>query len=233
MIEIKFEESKKRTFKLYKKERDSRGKSFDNIIDSSSVDLSEVISQQITAIDGDNDPEMVHFLDNQDPEYRFNIIRIGCTFRTKKDEHFSKAWISVPMHFKENPTEKPLVWSLTPENVAEDVKAKDSIKISSELKFLKGEVSHEESTTSKDFFITSFREGKGSPMWEFEKTNNISINGSYACYIIIRTKKSDHIKGKVEIKTVLKEKTYIIFNKEKEMEAIPFLEFEIKPIVTN
>ena len=64
-----------------------------------------------------DDKELEQFLSSNDGAYRYDYVRVGCSFYPQNGERFEKAWLKVDLKSEAGqPGPAPISWSIFPLN---------------------------------------------------------------------------------------------------------------------
>lgn len=229
MIEIQFPTPKHHRFQMKAEERFVRGQKSESIVDQSWIELSEVMSHTIKIDDVKTDPELLSYYKTTAEHFRFDLVRLGCTFKSGEQESFDKAWLSAPMLSNKEDKLLPIVWAMNPEQIYDTVEINNSVKIGAEFKFISSEANREYKTLHKEHFLRAYREGKGAPLWEFCKTKTTSIEGSFILTMIVRVPKTLCVEGKVNVAGIIGKTKFLLIKTKHRLEDLPSLTFQLKP----
>ena len=112
-----------------------------------------------------DDKELEQFLAANDGRYRYDYVRLGCTFRPATGERFEKAWLSVTLRPDgQPPQEPPLAWSMFPSDEYSTSQETASTKIGSSAKILSAEFGASRQTSNKAPQLAYFPRKNAQPI---------------------------------------------------------------------
>jgi len=202
------------------------------------IEISPVTSIALSA-KMTEDKELANFIESQKATYRYDWVRLFCSFFPEQGETFEKAWLNVDLSANgaAQPDALPIAWSVTPETQYDSVQRTLSATLGSELKFTPAKVtaglSGQETAALKRYFIRSYSVGGAKPFWEMAHTDLASINGSFAFHLVIRSSRATETKGVVKLSAVIGARTFLVFRSERAHADEPVQEFLLRPAATS
>jgi hypothetical protein len=196
------------------------------------IDLNDPVSLTLQQQPVHEDKELERFLAADDRRYRYDYVKLGCTFGPQGSERFEKAWMKVDLKaVGESPLEEqPICWSLFPLNEYDQVEETLSTKIGSSAKVLSAEIGASSKVTRRLYSIRGFREGGSKPFWEMYGTEAASLNGVFRFHMVVRSPADAHTMGEVRLEAVISNRSFFVFREKRPYNDLPVQEFHLKPI---
>jgi hypothetical protein len=106
------------------------------------IELSDAQHVPLSKLSDGVDPELSLFLNANDGRYRYDYVRLSCSFCPRNDERFEKAWLSITLG-PEPPqsSEEPTARSIFPLEDYETIEDTAEAKIGVDAKILTAEAS--------------------------------------------------------------------------------------------
>jgi hypothetical protein len=197
---------------------------------SSWIELSEpqhIILRKDSAVD---DKELHEFLAGNDGRYRYDYVRLGCTFCPQNAERFEKAWLSVLLTPEgDPPASPPISWSLFPLDEFEKVEETISTKIGSSAKILSAEIGGSSKITKKLHSLRGYREGGPNPYWELYGTSASSLDGILRFHMVVRSTAISPTLGAIRLEAVISNRSYVLFRDKRPFDQTPSARFRLAP----
>jgi hypothetical protein len=124
----------------------------------------------------------------------FYLVRLACSFRTRRD-HIRVDWARfVARLLPDNEGRQPLAWDVHPLDVSDKVKRNVKVSLSPTLKFQEMEAGVGGFDTGFEYaelqpHISATGVGEAEPMWDYQRTQGIQIEGSKWMYLLIQAPK--------------------------------------------
>jgi hypothetical protein len=179
-----------------------------------------------------DDKELEQFLAADDRAYRYDYVRLGCTFCPRNGERFEKAWLSVSLKTETGQTAvAPISWSLFPLNEYDSVEESVSTKIGSTGKIVNAEVGASSKLTKRLYSLRGFREGQPDPYWELSHNEVSDLNGSIRFHLIVRSGAGNPTLGQVQLEAVIGKRSFLAFRVKRPFDQTPAAEFRLPPVL--
>lgn len=175
-----------------------------------------------------NDKELLAFWEAEKSRYRYDYVSLSCSFGPAEGTLFTKAWVEVELTSQES-DQKPIAWSMAPEEVIDSAKLTQTDKLGAEFKLLSGEVQQQIEHSSKEWFLRAFRERSAQPYWEFRTTTQSPIAGSWKLSLVTRSPIGAVGTGKLSLRAVVEKRTFLIFRKNQSVEEPASILFDLSP----
>jgi hypothetical protein len=178
------------------------------------IDLSPVVTIPLAEKMTD-DAELANFIKAEQDKYRYDYVRLRCSFCPAEGEKFDKAWLEVELRPSvPGVSEPPLTWSVRPGSEYDKVEITDAAKIGSDGKFLSAEVSSSSTKNVKLYSIRSYREGGPNPFWEMQSTELAVLDGSFAFHLVVRSPTTVKTDGSLKLSTIIGTRKFLVFHSE-------------------
>ncbi len=175
-----------------------------------------------------DDSELEQFLAADKGRFRYDYVRLGCTFCPRNDERFEKAWLKVTLEAEPaQPVAAPISWSLFPLNEYDSIKESVSAKITAPAKILNAEVGTSSEITKKLYSLRGYREGKPDPFWEMYSNQASTLDGSIRLHMVVRSAATSSTVGKVRLEAVISNRSYVLFREKRPFDEMPSAEFRL------
>src|ERR1035441_9931547 len=81
------------------------------------IDLKEPTWTTLNKESAVDDKELALFLSANDVRFRYDYVRLGCSFKANPPERFEKAWLKVTLNSQDSRSgDEPISWSIAPVN---------------------------------------------------------------------------------------------------------------------
>lgn len=178
------------------------------------IDLSPVTSVPLGAKIA-NDPELASFIAAERGRFRYDYVRLRCSFFPVAGETFNKAWLEVELQPSEpNVSDPPVAFSIEPGSEYETVEITDSAKVGAKLKFISSELTDSTKKNVKLYSIRGYREGGPKPFWEMQSTDLADLNGTFAFHLVVRSPTTVETNGSLKLSTVIGTRKFLVFHPE-------------------
>jgi hypothetical protein len=196
----------------------------------SSIDLSPVTAIPLAARMTD-DAELANFIAAEKGQFRYDYVRLRCSFLPRDGERFEKGWLEVDLTpSKPGVSDPPVAWSMVPGSEFEKVKVTNSAKIGAKFKLITGEVSQSTTEDIKLYSIRGYREGGPQPFWEMNSNQLVELNGSLAFHLVVRSPSDVETKGSVKLSTMIGARKFWVFHSEVAHANEPVQNFVLPPV---
>jgi hypothetical protein len=182
-----------------------------------------------SAVDGDK--ELEAFLEANDGRYRYDYVRLGCTFKPENGERFDKAWLKVDLK-PQTPVlaDAPIAWSIYPMDMSQDVEVTTSTKFGSTAKVLSAGIGFSSKVARKLYSMKGYREGKANPFWELYSNQADALDGIAQFHMVVRSPAAVATLGAVRLEAVISNRSYVIFREQRPFDETPSAEFELPSV---
>jgi hypothetical protein len=233
MFSIELPEATYRRMELVAEPRSEKGGAFGSAPTSppsSFINLYDPQHRMLvkTTVDGDKDLEA--FLAANDGRYRYDYVRLGCSFEPRNGERFDKAWLKVELK-TQTPlaVDTPIAWSIFPLETSQDVEESTSTKFGSTAKLLTAEIGSSTKIAKKLYSMKGYREGKANPFWELYSNEAEALDGIVRFSMVVRSPAGVATMGEVRLEAVISNRSYVIFREQRPFDETPSAEFELLP----
>jgi hypothetical protein len=228
MIEINLPDSISRRAELVEEPRTERGGGSLFTTPVSWIELSEAASVTLSSTMDVHDKELANFLSADHGKFRYDYIRLGCTFHPEKSERFEQAWLKVTLTENGQPSSsKPIAWSLYPVEGHDRSEQKMQVKVGSKFEVVSAEVGYSAQSATKLYFLRAFKEGSSDPFWELTSTPATSLEGIFRFHLVVRSEASGSVKGSVRLETVISNRSFVVFRSKRPFDHTPSQEFQL------
>jgi hypothetical protein len=196
------------------------------------IDLSPVTTIPLTP-EMSEDKELVNFIVSERDRFRYDYVRLRCSFHPTGDEKFEKAWLEVTLS-PGGPVagDPPVAWSMAPGAQYDTVESTNSAKIGAKLKFLSSEVSESSKAGVKLYSIRSYRESTANPSWEMKTHELADIDGNFAFHLVVRSPNEVKTMGTVRLSTIIGKRMFWVIKTEQPHADEPVQDFVLPPAPT-
>jgi hypothetical protein len=176
------------------------------------IDLSPVtaisLAEKMT-----EDAELANFIAVEQGRFRYDYVRLRCSFFPCDGEKFEQAWLEVNLAPSQAVvSDPPIAWSIAPGSEYEEVEVTNSAKIGAKFKLLTGEISQKSTGKVKLYSIRGYREGGPEPFWEMKSNDLADLNGSLAFHLVVRSPHDVETKGSVKLSTMIGTRKFWVFH---------------------
>jgi hypothetical protein len=177
-----------------------------------------------------DDKELERFLASNDGTYRYDYVRLGCSFYPQKGERFEKAWLKVDLKPEAAQHHSvPISWSIFPLNEFDTVEETSTAKISGG-KILNAEVGASSKFNRKLYSLRGYREGKPNPFWELYNNEAATLDGSLRFHIVVRSAGASPTLGEVRPEAVISNRSFVVFREKRVFDQTPSAQFRLPPM---
>jgi hypothetical protein len=194
------------------------------------IELSEPASVTLNKDPAIEDKELAQFLAAEDTRYRYDYVRLGCTFRANPPERFEKAWLTVALSTSGAPSaDGPISWSIAPVNDYDLTEETTSAEIGSSGKILSAKIGAGTKMAKKVYSLRAFREGNANPYWELTATDSTSLEGILRFHMVVRSPAKSSTTGQVRMEAVISDRSFVAFRQKRPFDQTPSQEFHLTP----
>jgi hypothetical protein len=200
---------------------------------SSFIELSDpqILMLQKTAVDGDK--ELEAFLAANDGRYRYDYVRLGCSFGPQNGERFEKAWLNVTLKPEAGGAiELPISWSMFPLDASQELEDSTSTKFGSTAKLLSAEIGSSSKVKKKLYSMKGYREGKPNPFWELYSNDADALDGIVRFHMVVRSQAAVATLGEVRLEAVISNRSFVLFREKRPFDQTPSAEFRLLPYLS-
>jgi hypothetical protein len=175
------------------------------------------------------DKELANFLAAEQGKFRYDYVRLGCSFHPDHPERFEKAWLYVDLDVAglASGVPFPIAWSIYPVETHDEVEESLSTKIGSRLSIFSAEVGSSKKVASKLYSLRGYKEGKSDPHWEMRATDTSSLDGLLRFHIVVRSLASTEVRARVRLETTLSDRLFAVFRSQRPFDESPSLQFKL------
>jgi len=199
---------------------------------SSFIELSDPQHLRLTTTAVDGDKELEAFLAANDGRYRYDYVRLGCSFGPQNGERFEKAWLKVELKpqvpVAADPIlakDAPMAWSIFPVDTSQETEESTSTKFGSTAKLLSAEIGSSTKIAKKLYSMKGYREGKANPFWELYSNQADALDGIVRFHMVVRSPAAVATVGAVRLEAVISNRSYVIFREQRPFDETPSAEF--------
>jgi hypothetical protein len=227
MFSIELPEATYRRMELVSEPRIEKGGAAESFsAPSSFIELADPQPFRLNKTSVDGDKELEAFLAANDGRYRYDYVRLGCTFKPENGERFDKAWMKVELK-PQTPVEvdAPMAWSIFPVDLSQEVEESTSTKFGSTAKLLSAEIGSSTKIAKKLYSMKGYREGKANPFWELYSNQADALDGIVKFHMVVRSPAAVATVGAVRLEAVISNRSYVIFREQRPFDETPSAEF--------
>jgi hypothetical protein len=192
------------------------------------IDLNDAQHIRLTKNPVDGDTELAQFLDTNDGIYRYDYVRLGCTFCPQNGERFEKAWLTVTLKPDEAECkEPPTSWSIFPLEDHDKIEESASAKIGASVKLLSADVSVSSKGERKIYNVRGYREGKPNPYWELYSNETSTLDGALRFHMVVRSASASPTLGEVRLEAVISNRSFVVFREKRPFDQSPSASFRL------
>jgi hypothetical protein len=195
------------------------------------IELSEPASVTLGKESTNVDQELAQFLAAGDGSFRYDYVRLGCSFHADSPERFDKAWLSVNLKAGESDAgEGPICWSIFPLGDYDPRKETTSAEIGSTGKILTAKIGVGQEISRKIYSVRGYREGNANPYWELLSTPATALEGALRFHMVVRSGAKSGTVGQVRLEAVISNKVFVAFRQKRPFDQSPSQEFHLLPL---
>lgn len=192
----------------------------------SSIDLSRPFVAPLTKEMGVGDSELAIFLRGDEGKFRYDYVRLCCSFHSILPERFEYALLTVKLT-SDDQSADPVAWSISPSGTYDEVERSSSTKISGNFRIISAEIGNSVRSSEKLFSIRGYGEGSPSPSWEMTANEVSSLEGLLRFHLVVRSPVNNFSKGEASLKTTISNREFMVFRTKHPLDSSPSLEFEL------
>jgi hypothetical protein len=198
---------------------------------SSWVELADPQHIQLSTTPVFDDKELEQFLASNKGQYRYDYVRLGCSFCPQNGERFEKAFLAITLKPDgPAPSEVPISWSIFPLTDFQNAKQTTSAKIGGKGKIVSAEIGGSSEVERRLYSLRGFREGKPNPFWELYSNQTEALEGSLRFHMVVRSAAASPTIGEVRLEAVISNRSFVVFRKKRPLDQTPSSEFRLPPV---
>jgi hypothetical protein len=195
---------------------------------SSWIELADPQHIQLSTTPVGDDKELEQFLGANKGQYRYDYVRLGCSFCPQNGERFDKAFLAITLRPDGTPpTEVPISWSIFPLTDFQSAKETTSAKIGGKGKIVTAELGGAREVEKRLYNLRGFREGKPNPFWELYSNESEALEGSLRFHMVVRSTAGSPTIGEVRLEAVISNRSFVVFRKKRPFDQTPSSEFRL------
>jgi hypothetical protein len=192
------------------------------------IELNDAQHIRLTKDPVDGDIELAQFLAANDGTFRYDYVRLGCTFCPQNGERFEKAWLTVTLKPDEAQCkEPPTSWSIFPLEDHDKIERSASAKIGASVKILSAEVNASSKGEIKLYNVRGYREGGPDPYWEMYSNEANTLDGALRFHMVVRSASASPTVGEVRLEAVISNRTFVVFRNKRPFDQSPSSTFRL------
>jgi hypothetical protein len=197
---------------------------------SSWIELSDPQYITLSKTPASDDEELAQFLAVNDGRYRYDYVRLGCTFCPQKGERFDKAWLTVTLKPEGGqPSEVPISWSIFPLDDHDTIEKTVGAKIGASGKILNAETSASSKVARKLYNLRGYREGNPNPYWEMYGSVSNTLDGVLRFHMVVRSAVLSSTLGEIRLEAVISNRSFFVFREKRVFDQSPCSVFCLPP----
>jgi hypothetical protein len=194
------------------------------------IELSDAQHVSLSKLPDGGDAELSLFLNANDGEYRYDYVRLACTFCPQHKERFEKAWLNITlMPDAQQAARAPVAWSIFPLEDHDTAEDEAGAKFGIDAKIITAETSISSKEERKLFKLRGYREGSASPYWEMYSTEASTLDGVLRFHMVVRSLASSATLGAMRLEAVISNRSYVIFRQRRPFDRSPSSTFRLPP----
>ncbi len=179
---------------------------------------------------GSDDQELAQFLEANDRYYRYDYVRLGCTFCPQSGEQFEKAWLTVTLKPEAGqPSDMPTSWSIFPREGYDTIEETVGAKIGVSAMILNGETSASSKIPRKVYNLRGYRGGTPDPYWEMYGNQQRALDGVFRFHMVVRSAAPSSTLGEVRLEAVISNRSFFVFREKRAFDQSPCSVFRLPP----
>ena len=195
---------------------------------SSWIELADPQHIQLSTTPVGDDKELEQFLAANKGQFRYDYVRLGCSFCPQNGERFEKAFLSVTLKPDgAPPPDVPISWSLFPLNDFQTGKETTSAKIGGSAKILSAEIGGSSEIETRQYSLRGYREGKPNPFWELYSNQTVPLEGSLRFHMVVQSAAASPPIGEVRLEAVISNRSFVVFRKKRPFDQTPSSEVRL------
>jgi hypothetical protein len=193
---------------------------------SSWIELADPQHIQLSTTPVGDDKELEQFLAANKGQYRYDYVRLGCSFCPQNGERFEKAFLAITLKPDgAPPPEVPISWSIFPLTDFRSAKETTSAKIGASGKIVTAEIGGSSEVEKRVYSLRGFREGKPNPFWELYSNQTEALEGSLRFHMVVRSAAASPTIGEVRLEAVISNRSCVVFSKKRPFDQTPSSQF--------
>jgi len=228
MLSVNLPDPNFQRMELVAEPRVEKGSSTSLLQVSSWIELADPQYSQLSTTPVDDDKELEHFLAANKGQYRYDYVRLGCSFCPQNGERFEKAFLSVTLKPDgPPPPEVPISWSLFPLTNYQTGKETTSAKIGASAQILSAQIGGSSEIETRQYSLRGFREGKPNPYWELYSNQSEPLVGSLRLHMVVRSAAASPTLGEVRLEAVISNRSFVVFRQKRPFDQTPSSQFRL------
>lgn len=212
MLTVNFPEPAMQEVALVPEQRTVKGAAFvlpDSLKNCLSLGGAIVIA--LTPENSASDPDLRNFVIAEAGRFRYYMIQMACTFTPQNEEPFVRAWFQVMLTGQDGAASLPIAYSMTPESLAVPIENSSSYKLTADAKLVKAEAETKQTVKQEEAYLLALNQMEAQPVWQFSRTPNAAINGSYRLRMVVRAPHDVVARGTIALTATVEKKHFGIF----------------------
>jgi hypothetical protein len=193
---------------------------------SSWIELADPQHIQLSTTPVGDDKELEQFLAANKGQYRYDYVRLGCSFCPQNGERFEKATLAITLKPDGGATpEVPISWSIFPLSDFQGAKQTTSAKIGGKGKIVTAEVGESTEVEKRIYSLRGYREGEPNPFWELYSTQTEALEGSLRFHMVVKSAAASPTIGEVRLEAVISNRSFVVFRTKRKFDQTPSFQF--------
>lgn len=194
------------------------------------IELSEPLAITLNKQPLGTDEELAGFLEAERGKFRYDYVRLGCSFGPRSPERFEKAWLKVTLKPKDAQVSVPPVsWSIFPVELHDEVERSSNAKIGAKVKILEAGIGEDSKFSKKLYYLRGYKEGGPAPFWEMRSTPLASLDGMLRFHMVVRSLAKYGTLAEVRLEAVISSRVFVAFRKSQAFDQTPSQTFHLPP----
>lgn len=230
MIPINLPETASTRMELVPEPRAEKNTSLATLETGSWIELSEPASITLQKEPIGDDKELAQFLSANAGRFRYDYVRLGCSFHASSPERLEKAWLYVTLQpQKLAGGDAPISWSIAPLSDYDLKEETTKAEIGADAKILTAKIGSESKIAKKIYSLRGFREGGPNPYWEMISTQASSLEGVFRFHMVVRSLANTLTIGQVRLEAVISNRVFVAFRQKRPFDQNPSQLFRLQP----
>lgn len=187
------------------------------------IELSQTTTVSLTT-HMTEDKELVNYIAAERGKFRYDYVRLGCSFYSSNGERFDQAWLEVDLTSSD--PNIPIAWSMVPDAIHDSVKRTSKAKIGAKLELLSSSMEEDAQFDLRLYSIRGYRESTSKPFWEMKRNDLAELDGLFRFHLIVRSLKQQETIGTVRLSTMIGSRKFLVFRSQR-AENAPLQEFRL------
>lgn len=142
--------------------------------------------RRLTPSTAGNDEELKHFMEAEQSQFEYHLIRVACTFIDDEREPFERAWVKVELSREGHADDleyQPIAWSLEPKLLAAPSGIVKTVEITDPLKLV---TYRREQEVGNETYLKAKYASTQRPTWYLTRTTTHAIDGDHDLRVVVR-----------------------------------------------